>query len=234
MKLSVVIPAYNEAERLPPTLLRIAAALAGRECEIVVADDGSRDGTAEAALALGLPGLRVLRAERNRGKGDAVRRGMLGAVGARRLMTDADLSTPIEDLARLEAALDAGADVAIGSRAVADSQVEVHQPFYREAMGRLFNACVRGLLLPGLHDTQCGFKLFTAAAAERAFARSVLDGFGFDVEVLYAARRAGLRIAEVGVTWRNDAATRVTLGRGARAFADLLAIRRNGARGLYD
>jgi dolichyl-phosphate beta-glucosyltransferase len=234
MKLSVVIPAYNEAERLPPTLRRVAEALSGRECEIVVADDGSTDGTAEAALALGLPGLRVLRADRNRGKGDAVRRGMLGAVGDRRLMTDADLSTPIADLARLEAALDAGADVAIGSRAVADSRVEVHQPFYREAMGRLFNACVRGLLLPGLHDTQCGFKLFTAAAAERAFARSVLDGFGFDVEVLYAARRAGLRIAEVGVTWRNDAATRVTFGRGARAFADLLAIRRNGARGVYD
>lgn len=234
MKLSVVIPAYNEAERLPPTLRRVAAALAGRDFEIVVADDGSSDGTAEAALALGLPALRVLRAEHNRGKGDAVRRGMLGAAGDRRLMTDADLSTPIEDLARLEAALDAGADVAIGSRAVADSRVEVHQPAYREAMGRLFNACVRGLLLPGLHDTQCGFKLFTAAAAERAFARSVLDGFGFDVEVLYAARRAGLRIAEIGVTWRNDAASRVTFGRGARAFADLLAIRRNGARGLYD
>lgn len=234
MTLSVVIPAYNEAARLPPTLRRITAALAGRPHEIVVADDGSHDGTAEAALALGLPGLRVLRAARNRGKGDAVRRGMLGAIGQRRLMTDADLSTPIEDLGRLDARLDAGADVAIGSRAVAGAQVEVHQPIYREAMGRLFNACVRGLLLPGLHDTQCGFKLWTADAAVRAFSSSVLDGFGFDVEVLYVAHRAGLRIDEVGVTWRNDAATRVTLGRGARAFADLIAIRRNGARGDYD
>lgn len=232
--LSVVIPAFNEAARLPPTLRQIALALGTRPHEIIVADDGSFDGTAEHALALGLPGLRVLRSEHNRGKGDAVRRGMLAARGARRLMTDADLSTPIADLDRLDARLDAGADVAIGSRAVSGAQVEVHQSRYREAMGRAFNACVRALLLPDLHDTQCGFKLWTAAAAERAFACSRLDGFGFDVEVLYVARRAGLRIDEVGVTWRNDAATRVTLGRGARAFSDLVAIRCNGALGRYD
>jgi dolichyl-phosphate beta-glucosyltransferase len=148
-------------------------------------------------------------------------------------MTDADLSTPIEELAGLEAALDRGYDVAIGSRAADGARIEVRQPVYREAMGRLFNVLVQGLLLPGLSDTQCGFKLFTARAAEAAFAPCRLDGFSFDVEVLYAARRRGLRIAEVPVVWRNDAATRVSLGGGGTAFADLLRIRFRAMRGAY-
>jgi dolichyl-phosphate beta-glucosyltransferase len=148
-------------------------------------------------------------------------------------MTDADLSTPIEELARLEASLADGHDVAIGSRGVAGAIIEVHQPWYREAMGRLFNVLVRLLALPGLHDTQCGFKLFTAAAAESAFGPACLDGFSFDVEVLYIARRRGLRIAEVPVTWRNDIATRVSLVRGGLAFLDVVRIRVNGWSGRY-
>jgi dolichyl-phosphate beta-glucosyltransferase len=234
-RLSVVIPAYNEAERLPRTLGRVSAYLSKRELdyEIVVVDDGSTDGTAERVRAAGESRLVVLRHEPNRGKGYAVRRGMLAARGTLRLMTDADLSTPIEDLARLEAALEAGYDVAIGSRAVAGANVEVHQPWYREAMGRLFNLLVRALALPGLFDTQCGFKLFTAAAAEIAFSRAVFDGFSFDVEALFIARRAHLRIAEVPVTWRNDAATRVGLVHGGLAFLDLLRIRSNGWAGRY-
>ena len=148
-------------------------------------------------------------------------------------MTDADLSTPIEELARLEAEIGRGFDVAIGSRAVAGARIEVHQPAYREAMGRLFNRLVQALLLPGLLDTQCGFKLFTAAAAEAAFADSRLEGFSFDVEALYLARRRGLRIAEVPVVWRNDAATRVGIGGGAAAFLDLLRIRFLALRGAY-
>lgn len=234
MRLSVVIPAYNEALRLPATLARVGAHLAGRGVphEIVVVDDGSSDATAEVARAAGET-VRVLRHEPNRGKGYAVRRGMLAAVGERRLMTDADLSTPIEELAKLEAAIDRGFDVAIGSRAVAGATIEVHQPAYREAMGRLFNVLVQALLLPGLADTQCGFKLFTAGAAEAAFGACRLDGFSFDAEALYVARRRGLRIAEVPVVWRNDAATRVSLGAGGAAFVDLVRIRLLALLGAY-
>lgn len=233
-RLSVVIPAYNEALRLPSTLGRVRKHLAerGGAHEIVVVDDGSTDATAEVARAAG-DVVRVLRHQPNRGKGYAARRGMLAATGERRLMTDADLSTPIEELAGLEAALDRGYDVAIGSRAVAGARIEVRQPAYREAMGRLFNLLVQALLLPGLSDTQCGFKLFTARAARAAFSVASLDGFSFDVEALYLARRLGLRIAEVPVIWRNDAATRVGLGGGAAAFADLVRIHLRARRGAY-
>jgi dolichyl-phosphate beta-glucosyltransferase len=228
---SVVIPAYNEGKRLPPTLEKIQRHLAGRPHEIVVVDDGSQDDTAARAAAAGVT---VVRNEGNRGKGYSVRRGMLQARGARRLMTDADLSTPIEDLGRLMAKMDEGYDVVIASRALPDSNVEVRQPWYRENSGRAFNLCVRLLALPGLHDTQCGFKLFTAAAAEQAFGASRLDGFSFDVEALFVARRRGYRIAEVPVTWRNDEATRVGTFKGALAFLDLARIRLNDLRGAYD
>jgi dolichyl-phosphate beta-glucosyltransferase len=231
--LSVIIPAYNEASRLPPTLKRISAHLAGRSHEILVIDDGSSDGTAEAARAVGCPGLQVLRTEPNRGKGHAVRRGMLLARGDRRLMTDADLSTPIEDLERLERRLDEDYDVAIGSRALSGADVQVHQPWYRENAGRVFNMMVRGLVLPDLHDTQCGFKLWGGAAAQEAFGAALLDGFCFDVEALYLARKRGRRIAEVPITWRNDAGTRVGTLRGMTAFLDLVRIRVNDWRGAY-
>jgi dolichyl-phosphate beta-glucosyltransferase len=230
----VVIPAFNEAGRLPATLARVREYLAARgsSYEILVVDDGSSDGTERAALALG-EDVRVLRHAPNRGKGYAVRRGMLAARGVLRLMTDADLSTPVEELVKLEREIERGFDVAIASRAVAGARIEVRQPAYREAMGRLFNVLVQGLLLPGLADTQCGFKLFTAEAAEAAFGGTRLDGFSFDVEALYVARRRGLRIAEVPVVWRNDAATRVGIGRGGAAFVDLLRIWLSALRGDY-
>jgi dolichyl-phosphate beta-glucosyltransferase len=196
----------------------------------VVVDDGSRDRTAERAEAAGAT---VLRNEANRGKGYAVRRGMLAARGARRLMTDADLSTPIEELERLGARIDEGYDVVIGSRALPGARIEVRQPWYRENMGRLFNLFVRALAVPGVTDTQCGFKLFTAAAARDVFAAARLDGFSFDVEALFLARRKGYRIAEVPVVWRNDAASRVSLLRGFLAFPDLLRIRTNAWSGRY-
>ena len=231
-ELSVVVPAYNEEARLPPTLDRVRAYLGQGSLthEIVVVDDGSRDKTSEIARARGAT---VVRNDVNRGKGYSARRGMLLARGRRRLMTDADLSTPIEDLPRLMSRLDQGYDVAIASRALPDSNVEVRQPAFREAMGRLFNVCVRAVAVPGLRDTQCGFKLFTAAAAEASFEPSRLDGFSFDVETLFIARRRGFRIAEVAVTWRNDAATRVGPLNGFRAFLDLGRIRVNGWRGRY-
>ena len=233
--LSVVIPAYNEEQRLPASLARIRGFLEARaqSFEIVVADDGSRDATAAVAEAEGGPCLRVLRGERNRGKGHAVRRGMLEARGGRRLMTDADLSTPIDELPSLEARLDQGFDVAIGSRAIVGARIEVRQSAFRETAGRAFNVLVRLLLLPGIRDTQCGFKLFTAAAAQAAFAPVRLAGFSFDVEAIYIARRQGLRVAEVPVLWRNDVATRVGGLSGTRAFLDLLRIRLNAARGRY-
>jgi dolichyl-phosphate beta-glucosyltransferase len=230
--LSVVIPAYNEERRLPPTLAKLRAYLGGGTLthEIVVVDDGSRDATADIARGQGAV---VVQNDGNRGKGYAARRGMLLAQGRRRLMTDADLSTPIEDLPRLMAALDAGHDVAIASRALPESNVEIRQSLSREAIGRLFNLCVRVLAVPGVHDTQCGFKLFSADAAEASFAPLQLDGFSFDVEALFVARRRGYRIAEVPVTWRNDEATRVGPMNGLRAFLDLGRIRVNGWRGRY-
>ncbi|HVR70780.1 MAG TPA: dolichyl-phosphate beta-glucosyltransferase [Vicinamibacteria bacterium] len=234
LELSVVIPAYNEAARLPRTIERVERFLAGRLYEIVVVDDGSTDGTVEAARAVAGRDLVVLRNDVNRGKGYAVRRGMLAARAERRLLSDADLSTPIEELGRLESCLDTGFDIAIGSRALAGSRVEIHQPWYRENMGRLFNVCVRALAVPGVRDTQCGFKLFAARAAQAVFAAARVDGFSFDVEALFIARRLGYRIAEVPVVWRNDAATRVGLGGGFRAFPDLLRIRLNGWRGAYE
>ena len=205
----------------------------GHPYELVVVDDGSRDGTAERAREAGGSAVQVVTNEGNRGKGYSVRRGMLLARGARRLMTDADLSTPIGDLAKLMARLDQGDDIAIGSRALPDSNVEIHQSWYRESSGRVFNLLVQALTLPGLHDTQCGFKLFTAAAAEEAFQAARLDGFSFDVEVLFIARRRGRRIAEVPVTWRNDAATRVGALKGFLAFLDVLRIRANAVAGRY-
>jgi len=230
--LSVVVPALNEEDRLPRTLERIVSHLGRRHegFELVVVDDGSRDRTAERAKAAGAT---VLRNETNRGKGYAVRRGMLAARGARRLMTDADLSTPIEELERLCARMDEGHDVVIGSRALPGARIEVHQPWYRENMGRLFNLFVRALAVPGLTDTQCGFKLFSESAARDVFSSARLDGFSFDVEVLFLARRKGYRIAEVPVVWRNDAASRVGLMGGFLAFPDLLRIRANDWAGRY-
>ena len=233
-ELSVVIPAFNEAQRLPPSLERIREFLKGTSHEIVVVDDGSSDDTAGSARAAGGETLRLVRIERNRGKGYAVRRGMLAARGAQRLMTDADLSTPIEELARLMAQARDGCPIVIASRALPGARIEVHQAWYRESVGRAFNLLVRALLLPGLHDTQCGFKLFSAEAACDVFEATRLDGFCFDVEALVIARRRGYRIAEVPVTWRNDAATRVSTLRGFMAFLDLARIRWNCSRGRYD
>jgi len=233
--LSVVIPAYNEQSRLPPTLVRVTEFLKewGRPHEILVVDDGSRDETVARARDVGGPSVTVVSNETNRGKGFSVRRGMLLARGERRLMTDADLSTPIEEVLKLLTRMDEGYDVVIASRAIQGANIEVHQPMFRELSGRVFNLCMRTVTGLQLQDTQCGFKLFSAPAAETAFGKCRLDGFSFDVESLYIARRHGFRITEIPVTWRNDDATRVKTSAAVRAFLDLLRIRWNGVRGLY-
>ena len=223
--LSVIIPAFNEESRLPGTLATILAFLRSRResFEVLVVDDGSKDATASVAEGAG-PEVRVLKNPRNRGKGYSVRNGMLNARGAWRLMSDADLSTPIEELDSLRSALRDGAEIAIASRAVRGANVEKRQSLMRESSGRFFNLIVRSSLLPGIKDTQCGFKLFSAAAAAAAFKGGRLDGFAFDVEALVLAHRAGFAILEVPVTWRNDEQSRVSLGRGVAAFLDLFRL----------
>jgi dolichyl-phosphate beta-glucosyltransferase len=227
LSLSVVIPAFNEEKRLPSTLATILPFLRarGETFEVVVVDDGSADRTAAVAEEAG-PEVRVLKNPGNRGKGYSVRNGMLNARGDFRLMCDADLSTPIEELNTLKAALGRGegAEVAIASRAISGANVEKHQSLMRESSGRFFNWIVRLLHLPGIWDTQCGFKLFSAAAAEAAFRNGTLDGFAFDVEALVLARNAGFRVVEVPVTWRNDEQSRVSFGRGLAAFVDLFGL----------
>ena len=228
--LSIVIPAYNEAERLPRSLARIFSWLdeSGTDAEVIVVDDGSRDATLHVAqgLAANEARLRVLGLGRNRGKGAAVRRGVEAAERDWILFSDADLSTPIEEVLRLAEAIEAGSDIAIGSRDVAESDIERHQPWYREAMGRTFNRIVQTLAMPGIADTQCGFKLFSAAAAKRSFARMTIEGFAFDVEVLFIARRLRYDIAEVGVRWINDDRTTVDpVWDSARMLLDVARIR---------
>ncbi|MBI2424519.1 MAG: glycosyltransferase family 2 protein [Candidatus Hydrogenedentes bacterium] len=213
IRLSLIIPAYNEAQRLPGTLRQVHAYLAAQSyaSEIVVVDDGSTDATALAAqttmeeLGAGPVGFACVRLERNRGKGAAVRQGMLHeARGAYRFFYDADGATPIEEIEGAMALFESGAEIVIGSRALAASRVEVHQAWYREHMGQVNNVFLRLLGLTPYKDTQCGFKGFSARAVEIVFPRQTIEGFAFDVELLYIAWLHGLRIEELPVTWRNS------------------------------
>lgn len=236
--LSIVIPAFNEQQRLPSTLTRITAyaAEAGWSAyEILVVDDGSRDGTAAfvADLASRDAAIRLLRNPGNRGKGYAVRHGMQAAQGNWRLFTDADLSTPIEEIDKLFAATAVGAQVAIGSRALNRSLIGVHQSGFRETAGKIFNSAMRAVLGLPLHDTQCGFKLFSAEAAVEVFARQQLDRFGFDAEALFIAQLKGFKVVEVPVRWNDVAGTKVSIWNGAGPFLDLLTIRKNQLTGRY-
>jgi len=212
--LSIVVPCYNEEQRLPRTIERIERYLdvQGTQYELILVDDGSADGTRQVmdAAAERSRSVRVEALPHNRGKGRALATGVGVAGGDEILLTDADLSTPIEELPKLQAQLTKGAGVAIASRALRDSNVEVSQPVYRVLMGKVFNLIVQAVLLPGIWDTQCGFKLFRADVAHKVFAGLVTDGFGYDPEVLYRARKMGVKIAEVPVVWRNSAPTKVS------------------------
>jgi dolichyl-phosphate beta-glucosyltransferase len=217
--LSVVIPCYNEEQRLPRTIEHIERFLDAKETpyELILVDDGSVDGTRQVMdeAARRHAGVRIEVLPHNRGKGRALATGVAAAKGDEVLVTDADLSTPIEELDKLQAALQGGAGIAIASRALRGSRVEISQPLYRVLMGKGFNLIVQAVLLPGIWDTQCGFKLFRADVAHRVFADLITDGFGYDPEVLYRARKQGVKIAEVPVVWRNSAPTKVSAVRSS-------------------
>jgi dolichyl-phosphate beta-glucosyltransferase len=238
-ELSIVIPAFNEARRIAEPLRRIDAFLhaSGLRAELVVVDDGSSDGTDAAVRALApelhVP-VEVVVSRPNRGKGWAVRLGMRHARGRAVLMTDADLSTPIEELEKFLACIGNGVQVAIGSRRTSGAVIEQHQPFLRESMGRVFTALTR-LLVVRVSDVTCGFKLFTRDAADAIFPRLTLDDWSFDAELLYVARRLGLEMAEVPVRWRDAPGTKVRRLRDAvQSLVGLGRILANGARGRYD
>ena len=213
--LSVIIPAYNEEHRLPSTLRSVYEYLAasGKSFDVVVVDDGSRDGTVDVvdAFARDHSEVRVLSYQPNQGKGHALRSGIMAAKGDLLLIDDADGSSPIEELARLEAGIAAGADIVIGSRAKPDPSRQVDALAYRKFIGNTFNLIVQNLLLPGFYDTQCGFKLFKAAVARDIFSVSQVNGYGFDVEILYIARIRGYKTEEVAINWHNVTGSKVNV-----------------------
>jgi dolichyl-phosphate beta-glucosyltransferase len=230
VELSVVVPAYNEQRRLPLTLIEMIDYLDSRakSYEVIVVDDGSFDGTADLVKKFERvrERIRLIRSPRNYGKGHAVKMGMLNARGQKVLFADADGSSPVPELERLEQALAAGADLAIGSRAKKSQDTSIKTVWYRKYLGRMFNACVNWVLLPEIADTQCGFKFFTKNAARFLFEHQTANGFSFDVEILYLARRAGLKIEEVPINWENVAGSKVNLLLDPlRMFRDILRFR---------
>jgi glycosyltransferase involved in cell wall biosynthesis len=239
LDLSIVIPAYNEERRLPKALEQIAAYLDARalRAEILVVDDGSTDTTARLIEGCRekYPGLRLVSNGRNRGKGFSVRHGILEARGEIALFSDADLSTPIEEADKLLQALrEKSCDAAIGSRALVGSLIEVHQSAFREQSGILFNRLVRWIARLEFSDTQCGFKAFRREQTRILFEQQRIERFGFDPEILFLAKRHGLRVTEIPVRWSHDSATKVNVvADGIRMFLELLVIRWNSLRGLY-
>ncbi len=227
--LSIVIPAYNEADRIPATLSDMDRRLQTVDFpyEIIVVNDGSRDNTVQVVrgMARTVKNLRVLDLANNMGKGAAVRAGMVGARGAVRIFADADNSTSIDQFTKMEPFFKEGFDVMIGSRAIHGSILEPAEPLSRRVVSRGLNFIVRTLLLPGIRDTQCGFKAFTAEAAERVFAAAKIDGWGFDVEAVSLAKHMGYRVKEVPIRWVNDTRSHVTFSAGFTFLSDITKTR---------
>ena len=234
--LSIIIPARNEESRLPRALGQVFAFLEQQpyRSEVIVVENASSDQTLQVAqrLAKNFPALRILQ-ETHRGKGSAIRRGMMEARGEYRFVADADFSMPVGEINRfLPPACEC--DIAIASRE-APGAVRYGEPYYRHFTGRVFNFLIRTLVLPGLQDTQCGFKCFRAAVAEEVFRFQTLTGWSFDVEILFIARRQGYIIHEIGIPWHYTAGSKISVLRDSgRMFLDLLTIRRNARRGTYD
>ncbi len=235
--LSIIIPAHNEAERIPKTLIDIDKYLsqAGFSYEIVVVNDGSKDKTAEVVEKMQefIKNLRLIDNKQNQGKGGVVAQGMLEAKGAIRLFTDADNSTPLNQIEKFFPYFKEGYDVVIGSRATKDAELVVKQPFYRQILGRMGNLIIRMLAVPGIKDTQCGFKAFTEESAEKIFPQLTIKRWGFDVEILALARLLGLKIKEVGVRWINDPHSKVKASAFFEVLKDVIKIRLNIIRKKY-
>jgi dolichyl-phosphate beta-glucosyltransferase len=228
--LTIVIPAFNEERRLPPTLIDVIDYFdkTGMEYEVIVVDDGSSDKTPDVVRKFERVRacVKLIQLPRNYGKGHAVRLGVLNSRGRRILFADADGATPIEEVSRLSKELDSGADIAIGSRALSSTETKVQTSAHRRYLGRIFNWCVNRILLPDIADTQCGFKMFSRASALFLFKNQRSDRFSFDVEILFLARRANLKIAEVAINWTNVAGSKVNLIRDAiLMFRDIFRFR---------
>jgi dolichyl-phosphate beta-glucosyltransferase len=239
LDLSIIIPAYNEEFRITPTVRDIVryCRASRRAFELILVDDGSRDGTSAVGLLLcqEFPELRLIRLAANQVKGYAVRTGVVNAIGRTVLFADADGATPIGEIERLEAALERGADMAVGSRALRVDGVQVKAKVYRHLIGRTFHQLVERLADVGVKDTQCGFKLFRCSVAQDLFSRMRMNGFSFDVEVLVIARRQGYQVAEVPVNWTHQPGSKVRLTSDSlRMAADLFRIRAHWLRGEYD
>lgn len=235
VRLSIVIPAYNEEERIGSTIKAIDAyrAKLDYDSEVIVVDDGSTDNTV-AVVHDTDPGVQVISYAPNRGKGHAVRAGMTAAKGDYRLFYDADASTPIEEINKLWPRFDEGADIVIGSRSLPESDVQIHQPWYRENMGRVFNGIIRVLGVTRFHDTQCGFKAFTAQACNLVFPRQTIERFSFDAELLYIAEKHQLRVEQLPIRWINCPHTSVNpLTDSACMFWDAATIRFKDLMGRY-
>jgi glycosyltransferase involved in cell wall biosynthesis len=238
VKLSIIIPSFNEELRLPATLEKIAAYVRknDRPTEVIVVDDGSTDHTADAAAPFyeQIPMLRVVSNGVNRGKGFSVRHGMLEARGEFVIFTDADLSSPIEEADKLLVGLASGFDVAIGSRALDRRLIEVHESALREFAGIVFNKIVRVILRLPFVDTQCGFKAFRRERCRILFEQQRIERFGFDPELLYLARHHGLKAVEIPVRWAHSPATKVNMLRDSvQMFLDVFIIRWNALCGRY-
>lgn len=240
-ELSVIIPVYNEEKRVSKTLEGVFKYLKAKRmtAEILVVDDGSRDKTLQVVgkfkrQSTSRRMLKILKHSVNKGKGAAVRTGALAANGKVLIYMDADNATALSEFEKFKPIVKRGVDVVVGSRAIDRKQVKVHQPLYREVIGRVGNIIIQALVVPGISDTQCGFKAFSQKAAKSIFPLQRIDGFGFDVELLFISKKHGFSILETSVEWKDDPNTRVNALRDSiRTFTDLFIIRWNDLKGLY-